>query len=105
MKIKEIQSRSAINKCGFPGGGLAINPYIGCSHGCCYCYARFMKRFTNHKEDWGTFVDVKTNIVEILKKQLSLVRYKEPIFIGTVTDPYQSLEEKYKLTKNILEVL
>jgi len=106
MKIREIQCKSAIGKCGFPGGGLAINPYVGCGHGCVYCYGRFIKRFTGHTEEWGTFVDARINMAEILRKQLKSPKYKgERIFIGTVTDPYQPIEKKYKLTRNILQVL
>lgn len=106
MKIKEIQCKSALGKCGFPGGGLAINPYVGCAHGCLYCYARFIKRFTGHTEKWGSFVDARINIADILEKQLKSPRYRdEQIFIGTVTDPYQPIEKKYKLTRGILEVL
>lgn len=106
MKVREIQCKLAIGKCGFPGGGLAINPYVGCGHACVYCYARFMKRFTGHTEKWGTFVDARINIADVLKKQLKLSKYKgERIFIGTVTDSYQPIEKKYKLTRNILQVL
>jgi DNA repair photolyase len=106
MKIKEVQCKSAIGKCGFPGGGLAINPYVGCSHSCLYCYARFIKRFTGHTEEWGSFVDARTNIVDILNKQLRSSKYEgERIFIGTVTDPYQPIEKKYKLTRGILQSL
>lgn len=106
IKICEIECKSAIGKCGFPGGGWAINPYVGCSHGCAYCYARFIKRFTGHTEPWGTFVDVRTNIARVLQKQLKSPKYKKgSIFIGTVTDPYQPLEKKYKLTRNILSLL
>jgi len=106
MKVKEIQCKSAIGKCGFPGGGFAINPYVGCGHACVYCYARFIKRFTGHTEEWGTFVDARINIADILKKQMKSPKYKnERIFIGTVTDPYQPIEKKYKLTRDILQVL
>jgi len=106
MQIKKILCKSAMGKCGFPSGGLAINPYVGCHHGCVYCYARFMKRFTGHAEDWGDFVDVKSNIVDILKKQLESSKYlNENIFIGTVTDPYQPVEKDYELTRGILKVL
>lgn len=106
MKIREIQSKSAIGKCGFPGGGFCINPYIGCGHACQYCYARFMKRFTGHTEEWGTFVDAKVNIAKVLEKQLRSPNYRgERIYIGTVTDPYQPIEAKYKLTRGVLKVL
>lgn len=106
MKIRETLCKSALGKCGFPGGGLAINPYVGCGHGCVYCYARFIKRFTGHTEKWGTFVDVRTNIADVLAKQLKSSRFQaQQIHIGTVTDPYQPIEGKYKLTSQILEVL
>lgn len=106
MKTREIECKSAIGKCGFPGGGLAINPYIGCGHDCVYCYARFIKRFTGHTESWGSFVDARVNIASVLKKQLESPKYKgEQIYIGTVTDPYQPAEKKYRLTRSILQVL
>jgi len=106
LKIKEIQCKTAIGKCGFPGGGFAINPYVGCQHACVYCYARFIKRFTNHQEPWGSFVDVRINIAQVLEKQMRSPKYQgQVIYIGTVTDPYQPLEAKYKLTRKILEVL
>ncbi len=104
--MKEIQCKSAIGKCGFPGGGFAINPYTGCSHNCLYCYARFMRRFSGHDEKWGTFVDAKINIAEVLAKQLKSGKYDNgPIYIGTVTDPYQEAEKKYELTRNVLKLL
>lgn len=106
MVIKEINCKTAISKCKFPDGGWAINPYIGCSHGCIYCYARFMKKFTKHTERWGDFVDVKINMPEILSKEIKKERYKNGnIYVGTVTDPYQPLEEKYKITRKVLEIL
>jgi DNA repair photolyase len=106
MKIKKVECKTIIGKCGFPGGGLAINPYVGCEHDCAYCYARFIKRFSGHDEEWGKFVDIRSNAAEVLKKQMKSAKYKgQPIYIGTVTDPYQQAEEKYKITRSILEVL
>lgn len=106
IKIREIQCKSAIGKCGFPGGGLCINPYVGCAHSCVYCYSRFMKRFTGHTEEWGTFADARVNIGDVLGKQLRSSRFKgQQIYIGTVTDPYQPIEARYGLTRGILRVL
>jgi DNA repair photolyase len=59
IKVKTILSASKIYD-------WVINPYVGCQHGCSYCYARFMKRFTGHKEPWGEFVDVKINAADLL---------------------------------------
>lgn len=67
-----------------------------------------MRRYTNHKEGWGEFVDVKINALEILTKQLRSENSKgakRSIYISSVTDPYQPLERKYQLTRKILEIL
>ena len=75
VKMREVRCRSAINKTNLPGGGWTINPYVGCEHACVYCYARFMKRFTGHVDPWGSFVDVRTNIVKALTKQIKSAKY------------------------------
>jgi DNA repair photolyase len=62
-----------------------------------------MKRFTGHKEEWGKFVDIKINAIDLMK---NLGKYKDKeIFFSSVTDPYQPLEIRYKLTRKILEKL
>ncbi len=61
MKIEFREAKSVITKSNIPGIDYVINPYTGCQHGCIYCYAEFMKRFTNHKGDiWGDFLDIKS---------------------------------------------
>ncbi len=100
--VQEIQAKSILTKSRvFP---YVINPYRGCQHGCTYCYARFMKRVTGHKEPWGEFVDVKVNAAELLRAE---VRRKKPgrVWISGVCDPYQPLEAKYKLTRQCLQIL
>jgi len=104
MKIKEIKAKSIITKSALPGADFVINPYIGCSHGCKYCYARFMKRFTGHTREWGSFIDIKINAPDLIDKNSDKYKGKS-IVIGSVTDPYQSIEKKYKLTRKILEKL
>jgi len=104
MKIKEIKTKSIIVKSNLPDADFVINPYIGCMHGCKYCYARFMKRFTGHTEPWGSFVDVKINAPDLIPKNTNKYREKS-IIISSVTDPYQPIEGKYKLTRKILERL
>lgn len=50
MKIQEIRAITIMNKSKLPEAEYCINPYVGCSHRCVYCYARFMRRFTGHQE-------------------------------------------------------
>lgn len=83
---------------------FCLNPYVGCAHGCRYCYASFMKRYTGHREEWGSFVDLKINAAEVLERQ---VRRNQSghVLMSSVTDPYQPIEEKYRLTRQCLEIL
>jgi len=104
IKVREIDCKTILNTSGISGIDYALNPYIGCEHGCVYCYAVFMKRFTGHNEPWGDFVDIKVNAQEVLKKQLPRIKPGK-ISIGTVTDGYQPLERKYKITRSCLEEL
>jgi len=104
MEIREVKAKSIVTKSGLPGIDYVINPYIGCAHACGYCYARFMKRFTGHLESWGKFVDVKINAPDLIPGKGSKYQGKE-ILIGSVTDAYQPIERKYKLTRRILEKL
>jgi DNA repair photolyase len=104
MVIKEKSGRSILSKSGISGIDYCINPYAGCSHGCRYCYATFMKRFTGHREPWGSFVDVKMNAPALLQKQIGRVS-RGNVLISSVTDPYQPIEARYRLTRQCLEVL
>lgn len=99
--IKEINSKGVITKTDIPVCDYAVNPYVGCTHGCKYCYASFMKRFTNHPEPWGKFLDVK-NWPEIRNPE----RYAgKELFFGSVTDPYNPQEGMYGRTRLLLEQL
>jgi DNA repair photolyase len=104
MIVKEIISRSILTKTRIPGFEYCVNPYVGCEHGCRYCYAGFMKRFTGHHEAWGDFVDVKVNAPQLLRKQLKRAR-QGSVILASVTDPYQPVEKTYRLTRGCLEAL
>ena len=95
-----VRCKRALSPSALPDMDYALNPYSGCEHGCVYCYAPEV----THSE-WSTWrvVRVKTNIVERMSKELPYV--EGVIGIGTVTDPYQSVEKKFELTKACLEKL
>jgi len=63
-----------------------------------------MKRFTDHSEEWGSFVDVKINFLERLEKEIKKAK-PGTVMLSSVTDAYQPLEEKYKLTRGALGIL
>jgi DNA repair photolyase len=102
--IKEKAVKTVLSKTGIPGASYCLNPYTGCVHGCLYCYAEFMKKYTGHTEPWGSFVDIKANAPEVLQRQLRRAE-KGRVLVSSVTDPYQPLEAKTRLTRRCLEVL
>jgi len=102
LMVKEILAKSILSPSRiYP---WVINPYTGCQHGCSYCYARFMKRVTGHKEPWGGFVDVKINAAELLRVEIRKKK-RDPVWLSGVCDPYQPLEATYRLTRQCLEIL
>jgi len=102
MITKEIQAKAILSTSRVYD--YVINPYVGCQHACTYCYARFMKRFTGHKEPWGEFVDVKINGPDLLPLEIKRKR-KGNVWVSGVCDPYQPLEAKYRLTRSCLKIL
>ncbi len=102
MIVREIESKTILSASKVYD--YVINPYVGCQHACSYCYARFMKRFSGHKEPWGQFVDAKINAVELLRKEIGRKK-KAKVWVSGVCDPYQPLEKKYQLTRRCLEIL
>jgi DNA repair photolyase len=102
MTVKEIHAKSILSKSKVYD--YVVNPYTGCQHACTYCYARFMKRFTRHKEPWGEFVDVKINAPNLVRVEINKKK-KGSVWMSGVCDPYQPLESKYQLTRRCLEIL
>lgn len=99
MIVKEKEVKDYLTKSKI--GEYAINPYIGCPHQCRYCYASFMKRFTNHKETWGEFIDIK-----VCKKKIDIKKIEgKNVFMASVTDCYNPYEEQYCITRSILKQL
>ena len=95
-----VQCKRALAPSGLPEMNYNLNPYGGCEHGCVYCYAPEVTH-----TDWREWrvVKVKSNIVERLAKELPGL--SGTIGIGTVTDPYQAAERRFRLTRSCLEFL
>jgi DNA repair photolyase len=102
MKIREIKAKSILSKSQVYD--YALNPYVGCRHGCVYCYAKFMKRFTGHRKRWGEFVDAKINAPELLAREVKRKKAGR-VWISGVCDPYQIAEKRFMLTRKCLEIL
>src|SRR5438445_198400 len=108
--VTEERARSIISRNDSPDIGFSqsINPYRGCEHGCIYCYARPSHAYLELSPglDFETKLFAKTNAAELLRAELSKPGYvPSPIAIGANTDCYQPIERKFRITRQILEVL
>ena len=101
-RVREVECRTILNKSGLTD--YAVNCYTGCEHGCAYCYARFVARFSHPKELWGSFVDVKVNAPDILEREI-LRKKAGTVFLSSVCDGWQPLEASHYLTRRCLEIL
>jgi DNA repair photolyase len=103
-------SRTAIARNTSPDIGFdrSINPYRGCEHGCVYCFARPTHAYLGYSPglDFETKLLFKPEVASLLERELRRPSYKpKPITLGSNTDPYQPVERRLKLTRQVLEVL
>ena len=104
FKVVEINVKSALSKSGLPDLDYALNPYVGCAHGCLYCYAKEYTRVPEVIQNWGYIVYVKKNLLEVLSREVKRLR-KGVVGLGTITDGYQPVEAVYKISRGALEIL
>ena len=86
----------------------SVNPYRGCEHGCAYCYARTFHEYLDLSAglDFETRILVKHEAAELLRAELAAPRYRPTeLSLSGVTDPYQPLERRLGITRQVLEVL
>jgi DNA repair photolyase len=105
MKVVKVKAKNIFTKTKLPGCDFVINQYIGCTHGCIYCYAnsicKWLLRMRGERVPgkWGTWVIVKENAPELVKGKC----VKGLVWISSLSDSYQPIERKLKLTRKILE--
>ena len=102
-----VNVKTGLIKTRLPEYTYSINPYFGCSFACIYCYAIKYFYIKNIPYDWGTYVEIKVNLPDILKRELRRISLSnnDIIGIGVSTDPYQPIEAKVKITRKILDIL
>jgi DNA repair photolyase len=106
--MEQIQAKSLFNRAtGFIARGgfdFTVNPYVGCTFGCSYCYAAFLPQNPHPVEDWGRWLVAKVNAIALARKMAPKMLGKA-IFCSSVTDPYLPAERSLMLTRGILEEL
>lgn len=101
--VREVRVSRALTRSGLPEYDYSLNPYIGCLHGCVYCYAVDFTR-GEPRERWGEVVYVKKNLPEVLEREVRRLE-RGVVGVSTVTDPYQPIENRYMITRRSLEIL
>ena len=102
---KSIITRNSSPDVGFE---TSLNPYRGCEHGCIYCYARPTHEYLGFSAglDFESKIMVKTNAPELLRAELESPRWEaQTLVLSGVTDPYQPVERKLRITRGCIEVL
>ncbi|MFV0433984.1 MAG: Rv2578c family radical SAM protein [Leucobacter sp.] len=107
----EVLAKSALNR--VPGQSSmpftwTINPYRGCSHACVYCFARGSHRYLDLDtgRDFDSQIIVKVNVAEVLGRELAKPSWgRQPVALGTNTDPYQRAEGRYRLMPGVIAAL
>jgi DNA repair photolyase len=108
IEFKALEVRSILNKSTskrLRWIAWSINPYRGCEFGCKYCYARYTHEFMELRDsaDFEDRIYAKSEVGQILRRELRRLRPTGGIAIGTATDPYQPAERRFKRTRAILE--
>lgn len=103
LTVRQISCKTILNKSEL--ADFTLNCYVGCSHRCLYCYARYMKKFKNRPEAWGYFLDVKINAPEVLSKQIKRIKPPKQVYMSSICDGWQPLEAKFKLSRACLKIL
>lgn len=104
MRIVEYSAKTAISRSGMAELDYAVNPYSGCSHGCVYCYAIDFTRIRDAATHWGNTIYVKTNLISLLANEIKRLK-RGIVGVSTITDPYQPVEAKYRLSGMAIEML
>jgi len=102
FRIRETTVRQALRADPLPWLDYSFNPYVGCYHGCLFCYVPRLLQID--RSEWGASVVVKRNAANVLAREIRKVP-KGLVAISTATDPYQFVEGKYRITRHALEVL
>ncbi len=104
VEYSSVTCKTALSPSRLPGLKYSLNPYVGCEHGCIYCYSPSVLKNKQLSDNWGKFVRAKQNIAEVLAREVKR-KPKETVGVSTVTDPYQPLEARLELTRKCIELL
>jgi len=104
IEYKEVKISRILNPTSIDLGEYVINPFMGCEYSCLYCYVRSNKVISKRLGKWGEYVDIRINAPLLLEKEI-LSKKPKCVLLGSTTDCFQPVENKYKITGRMLEIL
>ncbi len=104
IKYSFTKTSKALTPSGLPDIDYALNPYVGCAHGCTYCYARAYVRDAEVAREWGLLVKIRINLTDVLIKDVGRLK-PGVVGLATITDPYQPIEASQHLSRESLKIL
>jgi len=104
MQVQEIRCRHLLHRTRASFAEVTINPYVGCGFGCCYCYVPILraKRGQEGAQTWGTWVQVKVNAPDVVRREMLDLPRDSHILIGSATDAWQPIEKRYRVSRGVL---
>lgn len=104
VEISEAACKTLLQKSRMGFSEYTLNPYVGCTFGCSFCYVPSLRRFRGQEwETWGEWAQAKINAPEVLRRELAKIGPDARILIGTATDAWQPIEKRYGITRALLE--
>jgi DNA repair photolyase len=102
ITVREVKCSSLLHGMSYGlGTEYTANLYMGCTHGCTYCYAPSL---THDERGWGSYVDVKVNALQVLEMELRGLP-RRAVFLSSASDPYQPVEARYRLTRRCISTI
>ena len=104
FEVKQVKAQRVLNPTSIDLGEFVINPYKGCELNCVYCYVKTNRVTSMSSQAWGSYVDIRANTPEQLEKELDQKSVSN-VLLGSTTELFQPVEDKYHMSRKILEIL
>jgi len=104
LQVQEIRCKHLLHRSSASFAEFTLNPYIGCGFGCSYCYVPILraKRGQEGVDTWGSWVQVKVNAPDVVRREMLDVPRDAHILIGSATDAWQPIEKRYRVSRGVL---
>jgi DNA repair photolyase len=104
LQIQEIRCKHLLHRAGASFAEWTLNPYIGCGFGCSYCYVPVLRAKRGQEEigAWGSWVQVKVNAPDVVRREMLDMPRDAHILIGSATDAWQPVEKRYRISRGVL---